>query len=57
MLFYDKTSRKLPKSEVYKINLPKYRSDVEYIVGRENGLRKCLAIARDDRTGFYEKCK
>ena len=57
MLFYDKTSRKLPKSEVYKINLAKYRSDVEYIVGRENGLRKSLVIARDDRTGFYEKCK
>ena len=57
VVFYDKTQHKLPKSEVYKIKQSKYRKAVDFIRNRENSSAKSVAIAREDKTGIYKKCK
>ena len=57
VVFYDKTQHKLQLSELYRINRSKYRKVVEYIRNCENSSAKCVAIARNDNTGVYNKCK
>lgn len=57
VIFYDKTQQKLPNSEVYKIKHSQYKRCVEYIRDCESRLAKSAVIARDDKTGLYQKCK
>ena len=57
VVFYDKTQHKLPVSELYRINRTKYRKVVDYIKHCENSKAKHVAIARNDKTGVYCKCK
>lgn len=50
--FYDRTERRLPWCEVYKIPHAKFKECVEYITDREQTLC-CRVVARDDTSGIY----